>query len=222
LFEVQLRRDPRKHLSWPVYLSTARARLGCPVVLLVISPDTAVAEWARQPIELGHPGLVLMPLVLGPHEVPVITEAQLGVTAPELTVVSAVVHGAGPDGEKVFAAMLERLECIEVKRAQGYIDEVLAVLPEAARHLLEAMMTAGTREFKSDFFRRAYGQGEAKGKAEGKAEGEAKMIFAVLSARGITVPDDVRTRITECTDLDQLEAWGRRAATATSVEEVFD
>ena len=47
------------------------------------------------------------------------------------------------------------------------------------------------------------------------------MIFALLSARGITVPDDVRIRVTKCTDLDQLEAWGRRAA-AAAIEDVFD
>jgi hypothetical protein len=79
------------------------------------------------------------------------------------------------------------------------------------------MMTTRTREYKSDFARRYYSQGEAKG----KAEGEAKMILAVLSARGITVPDDVRDRISECADLEQLEAWGRRAANATTIEDVF-
>src|SRR6478609_8709664 len=62
--EVQLRPDSRKHLSWPAYLATARARLGCPAILLVICPDRNVAGWARQAIRLGHPGLVLVPLVL--------------------------------------------------------------------------------------------------------------------------------------------------------------
>jgi hypothetical protein len=34
---------------------------------------------------------------------------------------------------------------------------------------------------------------------------------------------DVRpTRITGCTDLDQLAAWVRRAATASSVDDLFD
>jgi hypothetical protein len=73
--EVQLRPDRRKHLSWPAYLATARARLNCPVMLLVICPESRAAAWARRPISLGHPGLVLTPLVLGPDEVPVLTVA---------------------------------------------------------------------------------------------------------------------------------------------------
>jgi hypothetical protein len=71
------------------------------------------------------------------------------------------------------------------------------------------------RDYKSDFARRYVAQGNAEGRAE-----EAKMILAVLSARGIAVPDQARTRITECADLEQLEAWVRPAATATSIEEV--
>ncbi|HEY0537249.1 MAG TPA: hypothetical protein VGD53_02730 [Actinoallomurus sp.] len=215
--EVQLRPDRRKHLSWPAYLATARARLGCPVMLLVICPEGRVAAWARRPIPLGHPGLVLTPLVLGPEEVPVLTVAE-DASAPELAVVSAVVHGAGPEGAKVFATMLESFEKIEPEQARGYIDEVLAVLPETARKLLEAIMKTRDREYKSDFARGYYGQGEARG----EARGEAKAVLAVLSTRGIDVPEKVRVRIWECTDLALLESWVRRAVTVASVGELFD
>ncbi|HZN19336.1 MAG TPA: hypothetical protein VFB84_14345 [Micromonosporaceae bacterium] len=37
--EVQLRADARKRRTWPVYVTTVYARLGCPVVLLVVCPD---------------------------------------------------------------------------------------------------------------------------------------------------------------------------------------
>ena len=207
--EVQLRPDRRKHLSWPAYLATARARLGCPVMLLVICPEGGVAAWARRPISLGHPGLVLTPLVLGPEEVPVLTVAEEAF-APELAVVSAAVHGAGPEGAKVFTAMLESFEKIEPEQARGYIDEVLAVLPETARELLEAIMKTRDREYKSDFARGYYGQGEA------------NAILVVLATRGIQVPEEVRVRISECTDLALLESWLRRAVTAASADELFD
>jgi hypothetical protein len=36
------------------------------------------------------------------------------------------------------------------------------------------------------------------------------------------VPDDARTRITECSDLNQLDTWIRRAATAESIDDLFD
>jgi hypothetical protein len=180
--------------------------------------STEISDFrARRSIRLGHPGLVLTPLVLGPQEVPVVTDWQPD-TAPELTVMSAAVHGAGPNASKVFTTLLDCMESIEPERAQSYIDEVLAVLPKAARELLEAMMNIGTREYKSDFARRYF----SSGKEEGRAEGRADMVLAVLSARDIRVSEAARARITECTDLAQLEDWGRRAATAESTEDLFD
>jgi hypothetical protein len=59
-------------------------------------------------------------------------------------------------------------------------------------------------------------QREAKGKAEGKAED----VLAILDARNIPVPDDVRVKIAACTDVDQLDTWIRRAATAATIEDV--
>ena len=64
-------------------------------------------------------------------------------------------------------------------------------------------------EYKSDFARHY------------KAEGKAEMILAVLAARGIVLPEEVRARLVECADLEQLETWGRRAATADSAEDIF-
>ena len=78
-------------------------------------------------------------------------------------------------------------------------------------------MTSSTYEYQSDFARRYVSQG----RTEGRAEGEAKAVLAVLDARGIDVPEDARARITGCADLDQLDTWVRRAATATSVEDLF-
>jgi hypothetical protein len=57
--------------------------------------------------------------------------------------------------------------------------------------------------------------------AEGRAEGEARALLAILNARGIPVPDDIHTRITTCTDLDQLDTWIRRASTATIIHDIL-
>ena len=75
-------------------------------------------------------------------------------------------------------------------------------------------MTTTTHRYQSDFARRYYGEGEAKG--------EAKAVLAFLDARGIEIPDPVREDIISCTDLDQLDTWIRRAATANKVQELFD
>jgi len=59
IVEVQLRKDRDKLRAWPVYVAALRARLRCPAVLLVVTRKPAVARWARQTIELGHPGFRL-------------------------------------------------------------------------------------------------------------------------------------------------------------------
>ena len=57
--------------------------------------------------------------------------------------------------------------------------------------------------------------------ARGEARGEANALLAVLTARGIAVPADIRTRITSCTDTEQLADWLVKAATATTATQVF-
>ncbi|MGQ0779348.1 MAG: hypothetical protein ACT4NY_33865, partial [Pseudonocardiales bacterium] len=219
--EVQLGRDGDKRWSWPVYLATLRARLRCPAVLLVVCVDAATASWCASPIELGHPGLRLVPLVLGPDRVPVVTEVADAVRAPELAVLSAMAHGGRPEGSWVLNALLGALEAVDEQRATLYSDVVLAALPVAARRYLEALMISRTHEYQSEFVRRYVFQGRTEGRTEGRAEGEATALLTVLHARGIDVPEDARTRIIECSDLEQLDAWVRRAVTAGSVDDLF-
>ena len=64
IVEVQRFESAEKRRTWPVYVAALRARLGCPVILLVVAPDEKVADWARRPIDLGHPGFSLAPLVM--------------------------------------------------------------------------------------------------------------------------------------------------------------
>jgi hypothetical protein len=70
-----------------------------------------------------------------------------------------------------------------------------------------------------------YLEGKADGEAEGKAEGEAKdratLILRVLEKHAVDVPEDIRERITSCTDLDTLMLWFDRSLTATTAEELF-
>lgn len=54
--EVQLSRDRGKQWSWPVYLTTLRARMQCPTLLMVVCVDTVTATWCATPIPLGHLG----------------------------------------------------------------------------------------------------------------------------------------------------------------------
>jgi hypothetical protein len=91
--EVQRGWNKAKPWVWPVYVAATRARLECPVVLLVVCPDPAVAHRCAEPIDTGHPDFVLRPLVLDPARVPVVTDPQRARQLPELAVLSAAAHG---------------------------------------------------------------------------------------------------------------------------------
>ena len=61
---------------------------------------------------------------------------------------------------------------------------------------------------------------EAKGKAEGRAEGMAESILKILEVRSVAVSPAQREEIRRCTELDRLDRWLRRAALASSTDEV--
>jgi hypothetical protein len=95
-----------------------------------------------------------------------------------------------------------------------------STVDETVRAILEALMASGNYKYQSDFARRYVAQGKAEGRAEGEAAGRAHALLAVLSARGLDVPQDVRARIVAWCELARLDAWLARAVTATSAAEV--
>ena len=129
---------------------------------------------------------------------------------------SALAHGGQPGRREVLQALLAALRKVDEDHEWLYYDLVFAGLPEAAQHDLEELLMSITAnaEFRSDFLRNFADKR--------RAEGEAAAVLMVLDARDIDVPVDARARITGCTDLDQLETWVRRAAIATSVNDLFD
>jgi hypothetical protein len=184
-------------------------------MLLVLCPDPAVATWSARPIVVTSPGLRLTPVVLGPQQVPPVTDIAVARRHPELTLLSALAHGDGKD-PGVFAALFAALEVIDRDHAKLSLDLLVTALPAATRRWLEEMMTTAPHriEYQSDFARRYVREGVAKGKAEA--------LLTVLDARDIPVPDEVRAEITACTDVDKLATWIRRAAAAERIEDVLD
>jgi len=220
VIEIQRDTDSDKFWSWPTYLAGLRSRHKCDVCLLVVADDAVVARWAARPIPMGHPGWALTPLVLGPDNVPLVTSEDDARRAPELAVLSVIVHAHHSHIVHVARAALAGARNLDEERAALYLDVVFASVPKATRSILEALMTAKTYEYQSDFAKRYVAQGEARGRAEGEARGEAKGVLTVLAARGIAVPDELRARILSCSDLTQLDRWLTRAATATSAADV--
>lgn len=124
--EVQLEIAAPKRLTWPVYVAATRRLLGCPVRLLVVAIDVRVARWAARPIELGPPGFVLTPDVLGPEAVPLVTDDAVAAREPELAVLSAMAHGRGRHARQVASAALGALGRVDEERARFYADLVMS------------------------------------------------------------------------------------------------
>ena len=53
VLELQLSSDEDKRYVWPVYVANLRARIRCPVCLLVITTEDNVARWAGKVMALG-------------------------------------------------------------------------------------------------------------------------------------------------------------------------
>ncbi|GAA3743226.1 hypothetical protein HDA32_003173 [Spinactinospora alkalitolerans] len=217
--ECQTGHDNRKRFSWPAYVANLRARLNCPVVLLILTPTESLARWCATPIDLGGGYLVHRPLALGLPALKPVTDPEAARVAPEYAILAAAANHT--EDTAVLDALLPALDELDESKTTLYSDYVLAALPVAARKYLEETVTTGTYEFKSEFVGRIFREGEARGEAKGEARGEAKSVLAILDTRGIKVSDDVCDRITSCTDPDQLMAWLRRAVTADRAEDVF-
>jgi predicted transposase YdaD len=100
---------------------------------------------------------------------------------------------------------------------------ILRLASDAARQILEAMMT--TSEYEKTFVERIHDQGiaegEARGEAKGKAEGKAEAVLRLLDARGLAPSQEQRQRVGSSTDSAQLDLWFDRAITASTAAEVF-
>lgn len=177
------------------------------------SASRSSSTWAAQPIDLGHPGFTLRPLVVGPSDLPLVTDPAEGAASPERAVLSAMAHGDGPHNREVFEALLAGLMKTDDERARMYHDLVDEVLSEAASRLLEDLMTM-TYEYQGRIARKYV--------EEGREEGLAASILTVLTARGLPVSDAQRDQIQQSRDLAQLNDWLARAAVATTTAEVFD
>ncbi len=94
--EVQLSVEETKRFVWPVYLANLRARLRCPVCLLVVTADDLVARWAAKSVEMGGSNR-FTPYVLGLSGVPEMTDTDRARADPEIAVLSAMAHGRHVD-----------------------------------------------------------------------------------------------------------------------------
>ncbi len=226
VIEVQLRIDARKRKVWPVYASVAHARHEQPAAVLVITLDRSTAAWAAEPIVFG-PGATLIPIVIGPEQVPMVTDPEVAKLSPEIAVLSAMAHGESSAAAQIGIAAAEAARDLDEERSRLYLDLVLRFLNPAARIVLEKIMIQNWQP-QSEFFQRldaearAAGRaaGHAAGHAEGDLDGQRKLLTRLLHRRFGALPPEIQTRL-EQADEAQLGQWGEELMFADSLSALF-
>jgi hypothetical protein len=196
---------------------------GKPVLAVIIEPQLRDSEtkrfsWpvyvttARQLIRTGHPGFDLAPIVIDAANPP----GRDG-GGPFLTVFAASMGGIDMATEHGARMVLDAMASIEVSDADRLrvAAIIMSLASDAARQTLEAIMQ--TSDYEKTFVERIYDQGEA----EGEVKGETKALLKLLDKRGLTLTDEQREKIGDCTETAQLDLWFDRAITASSTAEVF-
>jgi hypothetical protein len=208
ILEAQIRDDPQKFFTWPVYAVTARAQHRCPFVVLVVTPSDATARWAAQPIELG--GGTWQALVVGPEGIPIVTDVDLATREPHLAVLSVLAHGRDDDVPTAVA--------IATAATAG-----AAGLPEPTRLLYFALIESflGEAARKSFAMLPQVQQFFSEAQRKGFAEGKAAAVLVVLEGRGLSVSPDQREQILRCSDGTTIDGWLRRAATVQTVDQLL-
>lgn len=166
-------------------------------------------------------------MVVGPDNLPVITDQRTAAENPAMAAFSVLAHARSSHINAILEAFGRSLQEQDGKEAD-YFYEFLDINlrgTAAGDKWREIMSFVSYFPGRGTVRETAYLEGEAKGKAEGKAEGRAEdrasLILRVLEKRRVHVPDDTRERITSCTDLDTLGLWFDRSLTAATAEELF-
>jgi hypothetical protein len=222
--EVQTSRPKRdRQLAWPCYVTSAREVHDCKAYLLVVAAGRDALTGSDHVIEIGQPGFDLLPFVTGRDRMPPPGGLFFG---PELTMLHVLTGTLDLSIHEARMFALASIAETLPDRYHRYVHLIRILTPRHARKELEQLMED---LFKDPFIDRFIEEGKQlgiergmeQGKRLGRAEGVARVLVTILAARGIAIADQFRARIAECTDPDLLERWATRAATSTTIDEVF-
>ncbi|MFD7071487.1 hypothetical protein ACFV97_30145 [Streptomyces sp. NPDC059913] len=224
--EAQGRKDPEKRSSWAYYLAHLYAKFRYPPVLLVVCRDKATAEWAAEPIRIGlekHPSLAVFPLVLGPHNVPVVTDAARAAADIPMAVFSAITHGNDQDIAAILEALAVALRATDADAAAIFAEFTEAGLGDTqAREIWRNLMSTSLSHFRGIVAESFRDEGREEGREEGIAKERSLSVLRMLDRRGVAVSDADRERIGACRDLATLDLWVDRAFTVKTTDDLFD
>ncbi len=215
--EVQGEKKAEKIVSWIVTMAMLVAEHKVMGDLFVVTADRAVARQAREEIALTAAQgtcLRLTPVVV------LLTEKEartlLATGRPELAFFAAwaMHHRHGPVAMKIVQEAIELTDqAPDAGLRAAQVQAILNVLEEPLLHLFEEILVNVDTMPESEGFRRL--------RLVMEARGEARALLRFLSKRGFLIDAALHDRVMACADLDLLDRWITRAATAPTLDAVF-
>jgi hypothetical protein len=159
--------------------------------------------------------------VLGPAQVPIVTDPAVVAANPQLAVLSAIAHGNQPEhGLTVLRLAVTALDEI-------YLHLIHKALGEPMRRALqeEEMLRERFPDVKLDlpgFYVKGMERSKAEGEAVGQAHGKVAVLLKILEHAGLELTAEQRSSITTCEDTARIDVWVERAFTARTAAELFD
>jgi len=241
MIELQRDDDGGKQRRWLLGAAALFDQRGEMGDVFVVTHTRATARWARGVATVVGPRgtrLSLEPVViLVTREV---AERLLATGRPELAVFAswAVHHQRGPKAvgvvQRAFAtaqkAKARALREAAIRAIFNMLDGPLreavhkmmidfSKIPEGPVHKYIREKFEERGEERGE--KRGEKRGEERGKKLGVKRGEAEALLRVLASRGVTVTAAARKRVLACESKATLDGWLDRAATATTLAEVF-
>jgi hypothetical protein len=235
VIETQRGVDYEKRFAWPLYIAKARADLECELVSLVaITFSQEVFMWASKPINFGED--LVRVKVIGPGNVPLITDTEQARKSPEAALLSAAVHilranDRDKKAQEPDLAQSHARQSAQAVRAAGVALAALS-LPDAESHfriLLANLSSLALKEFTAmavdyssvdELFARVEARGEARGEAQGEVRGVAELALKILAARFGELPPALVSELRTAAK-DSVEAVALAALHAASLEEAL-
>ncbi|MEU9360109.1 hypothetical protein AB0D35_18620 [Streptomyces sp. NPDC048301] len=220
--EAQGKKDPGKTASWPYYVTYLHNKHRLPVLLLVVCQDHGTAAWAARPLTIGlpqWPTVTTRPLVVGPHNLPVITDVAEARKDLPLATLAAITHADNPDVDAILKTMSVALRDTPESVAGPIVEFIAQGLgnrPAAQqwRNLVAVDLSFYTSPLSEEI--------RDEGRVEGRIETCAEGALLILGIRGIEITDTTRDKVTGCDDPELLRRWMVRAAVVTTSDQIFD
>jgi hypothetical protein len=224
--EAQNKPSNLKQRNWAYYPAYLHELKGCPVVVIVVCRDPITAKWAREPYRIGlrdRPTLVSTPIVIGPDNLPRITDVELVIADPYFAALCALAHARDPAIGGILealAAALAKLDEDLSRNLYELIERGLEDTPAQEDWRLLMALAPMNLQPRSRWAQEHVAKGREEGLTQGRAEGLAESVLLILDHRAIEMSSRDRAYIAACVDIDVLKTWLDEALSIAGIDQL--